>query len=314
MVKDTRQRRRVLYGSLLIAGLVGLAFLIFFLDDLFSAFEKNYSITALVPDAPGIAPGTPVWIGGKEVGGVLRVAILPTSIDTLGRVAVTLELPVWVREQVRTDSRVRLTSVSMMSEAVIDILPGSAAAPMLQPGDTLRLDARLSAVELTDRAAALRTEMDTVVSALRALAPAASARMEQTRRIVERLDGAMQEVQQIRADLAANPGLARIRGPEFQASLERARDHAAELPDMIESARQRAEGAGEVRAALGRLQLRADTLVAQLDAAAAMLQQSEGFVGRFQQDTALIRAVNGARASLDSLIAEARRNPLRFVF
>jgi ABC-type transporter Mla subunit MlaD len=314
MVKDTRQRRRVLYGSLLIAGLVGLAFLIFFLDDLYSAFEKNYSITALVPDAPGIAPGTPVWIGGKEVGGVLRVAILPTSIDTLGRVAVTLELPMWVREQVRADSRVRLTSVSMMSEAVIDILPGSATAPMLQPGDTLRLDARLSAVELADRAAALRTELDTVVGALRTLAPAASARLDQTRRIVERLDGAMQEVQQIRADLDANPGLARMREPEFQASLERARAHAAELPAMIASARQRVDGASEVRAALSRLQSRADTLAAQLDAAAAILQQSEGFVGRFQQDTALIRAVNSARASLDSLIAEAQRNPLRFIF
>jgi ABC-type transporter Mla subunit MlaD len=215
---------------------------------------------------------------------------------------------------VRADSRVRLTSVSMMSEAVIDILPGSATAPMLQPGDTLRLDARLSAVELADRAAALRTELDTVVGALRTLAPAASARLDQTRRIVERLDGAMQEVQQIRADLDANPGLARMREPEFQASLERARAHAAELPGMIASARQRVDGAGEVRAALSRLQSRADTLAAQLDAAAAMLQQSEGFVGRFQQDTALIRAVNSARASLDSLIAEARRNPLRFVF
>jgi phospholipid/cholesterol/gamma-HCH transport system substrate-binding protein len=314
MVKDTRQRRRVLYGSLLIAGIVGVAFLIFFLDDIYSAFETNYSITALVPDAPGISPGTPVWIGGKEVGAVLRVAILPTSMDTLGRIAVTLELPEWVREQVRADSRVRLTAVSMMSEAVIDILPGSAAAPMLQPGDTLRLDARLSAVELANRAAALRTGLDTAVGALRVLAPAATERLEQTRLIVARLDDAMQEVQQIRGDLEANPGLARMREPDFQASLQRARAHAAELPAMLESARQRADGAGEVRTALARLQLRADTLAAQLDAAAAVLQQSEGFVGRFQQDTALIRAVNNARASLDSLIAEARSNPLRFVF
>jgi phospholipid/cholesterol/gamma-HCH transport system substrate-binding protein len=314
MVKDTRQIRRVLYGSLLIAGIIGLAFLIFFLDDLYSAFEKNYSITALVPDAPGISPGTPVWIGGKEVGAVVRVAILPTSIDTLGRIAVTLELPEWVREQVRADSRVRLTAVSMMSEAVIDILPGTAAAPVLQPGDTIRLAAQLSAAQLAGRAAALRTEFDTVVGALRALEPAASERMEQTRLIVARLDGAMQEVQQIRADLDANPGLARMREPEFQASLQRARTHAAELPGVIASARRRADGAGEVRAALARLQLRADTLAAQLDDAAAALQQPDGFVGRFQQDTALIRAVSSARASLDSLIAEARRNPLRFVF
>jgi ABC-type transporter Mla subunit MlaD len=314
MVKDTRQRRRVLYGGLLIAGLVSTAVLIFFLDDIVDAFRKNYEITALVPDAPGIASGTPVWVGGREVGIVRTVAILPTSLDTLGRVAVTLELPTGVQEQVRKDSRIRITAISMMSPAAIDIVPGTAAAPRLAPGDTLRLEVRPSAQQIAARAAALRKEMDTVFGALAAISPVASARMEQTRRVSLQLEAAMAEVQQVRAELAANPGVALLNDPAFRASIERARAQVAGLPALFASAQERAASTADVRLAFGQLQVRADTLAAQLAAAAALLDNPDGFIGRSQQDTALARAVNGARLSLDSLMAEVRRNPLRFVF
>lgn len=314
MVKDSRQPKRAIYGGLLIAGLVGAALLVFFLDDLVKAFERNYSVVAVVPDAPGIAPGTPVWVGGRAVGEVLTVAILPTSVDTLGRVVVTLELPRRVRDQVRRDSRVRLTSVSLMSEAVVDIVPGSPAAPALTAGDTLRLDVRPSAERLATRAAALRTELDTVMSAVRSLAPVAAARGEQTARILATLDGAAVEVRRLREDMAGNGGLAALDDPAFRASLERARAHVAALPGLVEAARGRAGRAGEARDSLARFRVRVDSLAAQLDAVAASLEAEQGFLVRARQDTALAAAVNAARISLDSLMAEVSRNPVRFVF
>jgi phospholipid/cholesterol/gamma-HCH transport system substrate-binding protein len=315
MVNESRQRRRAAKGVLLIAGLVAIAMLIFFLEDLLRAFEKNYTIMALVPDAPGIAPGTPVWVGGRRAGEVLRVAILPTTVDTLGRVAVTLELPTRVREQVRRDSRVRLTSVNFMSEAVVDIIPGTAAAPVLPEGDTLRLEFGLSAEELTERAARVRADLDTVLGTLGRLTPVAEARMADTRRIAAGLDGALVEVERLRVELASNPGLNRLREPEFQAALARARDNLAGLPAFIAGARERSgAGTAEVQAAMARLQLRTDTLSAQLAALTALMDESGGFLGRVQRDTALVRAMGAAQASLDSLMIEVRRNPLRFVF
>jgi hypothetical protein len=313
MVTEARQRSRVLYGALLILSLAGVALVIFFLDDIIGSFERNYTLVALVPDAPGIARGTPVWVGGRLAGEVERVAILPTSLDTAGRVAVMLRLPVRVQPQVRADSRVRLTSVNLMSEAVIDILPGSTSAPAMAEGDTLRLESRPSARQISARAAGVRAELDTVMAALRSLAPAAQARLEETERALAGMDAVMVEVQRLRTDLAANEGAAALRDPAFQASLARAQSHAAALPRMIGELRERT-AAGDIRAALARLQLRADTLAAQLDFAVMLLDEQHGFIGRVQQDSALARALHAARASLDSLVVEVRGNPLRFVF
>jgi phospholipid/cholesterol/gamma-HCH transport system substrate-binding protein len=313
-VRETRQRRRPFYGGALILLLLGTAFFIFFLGDIVERFEKTYELVALVPDAPGVAARTPVWVSGRRAGEVQSVAILPTSMDTLGRVAVTMKLPVHLQPQIRADSRVRITSVNLMSEVVVDIVPGTPAAPVKAPGDTLRLEARPSAAQITARAQLLRSDLDTVLASLRSLEPAASARLADARRSMAAVDDAMLELQRLRSDLAANVGLASLRDPAFQASLQRAQARAAELPAMLSRVREGTTGLNDVQAAVARLQLRADTVRSQLDDVASLLGDPLGMPGRMQQDSALLRAVEATRTSLDSLVAEVRRNPLRFVF
>jgi phospholipid/cholesterol/gamma-HCH transport system substrate-binding protein len=311
---NRRQTRRTLFGLAIIGGLAGAALLVFFLGDIITAFQRRYDIVALVPDAPGIAPGTPVWVSGREVGTVRKVAILPSSADSMGRIAVTLDLPRKVQSQVRSDSRVRVTSVSMISEAVIDILPGTPGWPELLKGDTLRTDPRPTREQIMAQASRLRAQLTPLLEEARELAPLASLRMEQAQLAFAGMDGAMAELRRMQADMRANPGLALVRDPAFQRSLEDARNHAAALPATFATLQQRLGTAGEVGEAVGRLRTRADTLVAELEAAAALLDQSAGTLGRLQNDAALQRAVGAARASLDSLMAEVRRNPLRFVF
>jgi phospholipid/cholesterol/gamma-HCH transport system substrate-binding protein len=312
--RTTRQRRRPLYGGLLVAALFGGAMLVFFLADILALFERRYSIVALVPDAPGLVPGSPVWIGGKPAGEVVQLGFMPAGAAAEERIWVELELPRHVQEQIRTDSRVRLTAAALIGERVVDILPGSATAAVLGPGDTLRLDVRPSAAEVTDRAAVLRAELDTLLVQVRALTPGLRTRIDETQRAFAAMDAVMLEVARMRADAERNPGLALVRDTGFSASLQRARAHVAELPAAVDQLRHRVGATGDLAPAVARLQLRADTLRAQLDAASALLSQPDGFVGRFRQDAALLNAVHAARLSLDSLVAEARRNPLRYIF
>lgn len=314
MGRDGRQRRRSLRGGLLIGGIVSCAVLIFFLDDLVSVFDRTYAIVAFVPDAPGLAPGSPVWLGGKEVGAVTTVGFLPAGTDTLDRVWVTLELPRRLQPQVRKDSRVRITAAALISERVVDILPGTAAAPMLEPGDTLRRRPQLTAEQVTRRATIVRAQFDTLLAALDQIAPTARVRVEDARRAMTAMDRVNVEARRLRSDLRANEGLAMLADPTFAASVQRTRGHAAELPAALARLRERTAGSGDVADALLRLEAGADTLRAQLDAAAAVLDRTDGFIGRFRQDSALIRAVHAARASLDSLMTEVRQNPLRFIF
>jgi phospholipid/cholesterol/gamma-HCH transport system substrate-binding protein len=312
--RSTRQSRRPLYGGLIIAALIAGALLVFFLGDIVDAFERRYSVVVLVPDAPGIAAGSPVWVGGKRVGEVLAVGFMPVAIDTLGRLWVSVQLPRHVQEQVRTDSRVRITAQALVGERVIDIAPGTPHAPVLTEGDTLRSRRELSIDLLADRAAVLRSELDTIMVQVNAVAPLMRTRLADAQRAFAAMDAAMVEVQQVRTGLQANPGLQAMRDTEFRQAMQRARAHVEELPAAVDQLQQRYGAAGDVAPALRRLQARTDTLRQQLDAAAALLGQPDGFVGRFREDPALLNAVNAARASLDSLVAEVRRNPLRFVF
>jgi ABC-type transporter Mla subunit MlaD len=314
MAGAERQIRRPLLGALLIAALLGGAILIFFMQDLIGLFTPKYDVVAVVPQAVGIVDGSAVWVGGKEVGTVTRVAFMPSSMDTVSRVALTLELPRRLQPQVRRDSRVRFTSARLIGARVVDIIPGTAAAAELAPGDTLFQEEQITAAELTARAAAVKADLDTVLIGVRALAGPARQKLEETRRAMSGVEQAMAEARVLRSDLAANPGLELLRDPAFARSLASARRHAGELPVVIARLREQSEAAGEAAAALQRLQARADSLSIRLDAAAAALGGPNSSFARLRHDSALARALRGARTELDSLLAEVRRNPLRFVF
>src|SRR5688572_2111236 len=169
--KDERQRRRAWVGALPTAGLVACTVLVFFLDDFIASLTRRYEIIAVVPEAPGLILGSPVWIAGKEVGTVERLSLLPVGDDTTARVALTIELPRSMREYVRRDSRVRLTSERLVGSRVIDIVPGTSASPILEPGDTLRLIRHITAAALTQQAALVQHGLDSALVALRPLMP-----------------------------------------------------------------------------------------------------------------------------------------------
>ena len=293
--------------------LVACGVLVFFLDDFLAGLTRRYEIIAVVPEAPGLILGSPVWIAGKEVGTVERLSLLPLGGDTTARVALTIELPRSVREYVRTDSRVRLTSARLVGSRVIDIVPGSATARILEAGDTLRLVRQITAAALTEKAGAVQDGLDSAVAQLRPLMPAARERLDQMRFAFATLDPAMQEAVALRNSLESGAGIATLRDPAFAAALQRAQATAAQLPDVFAQMSTRAGEVKEIRAAVARLQLRADSLRTQLAAASSLLGAGNGSLTRFQQDSALIRAIAKARMDLDSLIAEAKRNPLRFI-
>jgi hypothetical protein len=314
MAAQPRQTRRMLFGSLILATLVAGAILLFFLDDILGGLDREYVIHVVLPGATGLAPESPVWISGRHVGRVTSVGLLPSGGDTLARVVLGVELPVSVRPHVRSDSEVRLTSIGPISERAVDIMPGSPTAPILPPGDTLRQTPMPTAEQLAGRAAMVRVELAAALADLQAQTPAIRARLQQTERAFAGLESVMIEARELQMDLDANPGYALLQSPSFAAAMAGTRSHAAELPVMIGRLRDTTGPAAEVRAALTRLQMRADSLRIQLVAAETALNNPNGTLSRMQQDTAITRALNAARAELDSLMADMRNNPLRYVY
>ncbi|MGH7463669.1 MAG: MlaD family protein, partial [Longimicrobiales bacterium] len=241
-------------------GLFAGAVLIFFLDDLLNAFKRDYEIHVVLPGATGLTADSPVWVSGREIGSVTMVGFLPAGKDSLARVVLRLRLPLSVQSQVRADSEVRLTSVSMMSARAVDILPGTAGARALAPGDTLRLTPHLTPMQLSERAAIVQKNLSAALAELREQAPAIRARLLQTRSAFAGLMAVMDEARTLQVDLDATPGFAVLQDPAFAASLQRTRSHVAELTVLIGRLRDSTGPPAEVRAAIARLQARADSL------------------------------------------------------
>ena len=89
-----------------------------------------------------------------------------------------------------------------------------------------------------------------------------------------------------------------------------------ELGSVFTQAAERARAArAEAAPALERLAARTDTISARIaDLQQAMAASGGGLLTRAQSDSAIIKAMHGAQLQLDSLVAETKRNPLRFWF
>lgn len=301
-------------GAIIMAVLAVIAFVVFFLDDIMGAFDRRYTIVVVMDRAPRLSDRSGVQVAGRTVGRVRRIAFLPTGTDTLARIAVDIELPRRVQPQVRADSRVRLTTLTLMSEPVVDVQPGSADARILRPGDTLRLAPVTTREDLTARAATLRDELNATFGELRTLSPALQERVRQTEAAFAGIDRALAGVHAIAADLRDGPAASLLNDTAFHSAMRRSRAHADGLAAFVDEWRGRTAPDAALAHGLARFGARVDTLRTRLDEAARILETGDGFLARWQRDTAIVRAVNAARASLDSLIAETRRNPLRYFF
>lgn len=307
-----RQTRRAWAGAGIIVLLAGMGTLVFLLDDILARLRPTYTVVAILREAPGVGAGSPVWVSGRPLGSVLEVGLLPAS-DTASRVAVLIELPSHLREQLRRDSRVRITAERVVGDPVLDILPGSIDAPALRPGDTIYQRPRYDAALVAARTRAFQVALDSALAELGAVQAPLQSRLASFQRVQQQLGLAQREYARLMADLGASPALALLDGSSAGPSLERSRATLEQVMTAVTALRARAEGTGattSARALMGSVgELR--TSLAELDSA---MRLRGGTLDRMARDSALVDAIAAARLALDSLIADAGRRPFRYVF
>src|SRR6185295_4982010 len=109
---------------------------VFFIGSEQKIFAKKYEYFIHLPDAAGLAEGNPVKISGVTVGAV-RDIYLPQ--DPKSRtVDITLTVDKKYSDRIRTDSRVRLKKLGLLSgDSYVDISPGTPKFDVLEPGATI---------------------------------------------------------------------------------------------------------------------------------------------------------------------------------
>ena len=302
------QGRRTLAGILIIAALIALGAIIISLDEIMASRVEMVEVYAVLPETDGLASGAPLRIAGHEVGTVLAVTLLPPGSAGSHRVLAHARLPREYFDLLRADSRARTTKPGFVGDPLLEIEPGSAAAPPLTAGDTIRpefADERIATALAGSRR--LLAEVDTLLVSFRAVSGSFATRRAMIEDVTRSVELATIELERTRAAFAASPLRGALSDAGLRGRMERVRASLATLQAGLGR-----YASGPLGVQLAAVAARADSLQAELAVLDSAASSTDGFAGRFRADSAL--AVEGARtrAQLDSLVEDVTSNPFMF--
>ncbi|HEX6536156.1 MAG TPA: MlaD family protein [Gemmatimonadaceae bacterium] len=276
---------------------------------------ETYHFDVLAGDAAGIMKGTEVWVAGQKVGVVTGVRFRPPSADTLARVAVRVQLLSRYRDAIRHDSRVSFhAGGTPIGATIVAIGVGTPHAPVVGEGDTIR------ATPTIDRDS-LRDELELVARRLPMLIRDARAAGAGLRRAVVELDSASRDgrpgfdvmtgdIERLRTGRGGGTLPRLIRDDTF---LGRARDIVAQAESLVVAAHDTGAPALARNRTRAELRRRLQDTRDALATIEVRLATERGTAGRLARDAALDRELARARAQVDSLLDDLRRNPGRYV-
>jgi phospholipid/cholesterol/gamma-HCH transport system substrate-binding protein len=312
--------------------------LIFLLSGAGGFFWQRYSVKTLFPNAAGLKPGAPVRLAGVEVGSVRQVDLAGNQVE------VVMEINRNYQQQVTTDSRASLGSVSLLGESAVDITASGSGTPVPEWGYVPSGPAAGSLAEVTTKATegiqeltlilqdirggrgtigrlfsddALYREMNSLVSAAEGVVQNVNAGRGTLGRLVNdpaaarSLETSLQNFEAISARIRAGEGtLGKFLNDDTIArSVSSTTANLNEITGRIN----RGEGtAGRLisdRALYDRLNSMSD----RLDKVMAGLQQGEGTAGRLLRDRELYENMNGAVGELRQLVRDIRADPRKFL-
>ncbi|HSL71206.1 MAG TPA: hypothetical protein VK864_13250, partial [Longimicrobiales bacterium] len=213
------------------------------------------------------------------------------------------------RTLLRRDTRARLATARLIGEPAVDLAPGSAGSPMLAPGDTIYASRIRPAKQLQASWAELRTVVDSLRADAQPLQPVLAERRAEWAAIALSIEQLHAEFARTRRGLGQGSAAGLFSDATLGASLARMSETAEQLGPALDAVSSRYSDPA-LQKTIERLGHRTGKLAKQLHRLSDQL--ANGSLPRFASDSAIQKAVHRAQADLDSLIAETKRNPLRY--
>ena len=253
--------------------------------------DDTRRVTMRLDNAAGLRDGSPVKIGGVDVGEVREVEIT-------GRREVRIEMEVDPDlAPVRRDARVAITAANLLGEKYVELDPGRSGAPLAQPeisrarvATTVDLDQVLDTLDLPTR-----TRLAILINET---ARALGGRTRDTQSTIEALPGAFQDAGRLLDDLVGQNRVleqAIHRSDRFVTALAGDRD---ELTRVVDRAGAAMTATAERRRELG----------ATLERLPGTLASLNGFLGELDRTTGPLgsaaRALTATSSPLERTLAE----------
>jgi hypothetical protein len=273
----------------------------------------KFRLYVAVPDASDVLKGTDVWLNGQRVGTVAEVSFAPPSAPVDARVVIAADVLSSMREHIRLDSRADLRSGgTIIGAPVVYLSSGTIAARPVSPGDTLHGAGKSDFEVAASRATEALAEVPGILSDAKIImgnAKTTGARVGGIVRAGDRHSFAVQASALMQKMSSGRGFVPRARRDDaLQRRVARTMAASDTLRTMLAT---RMDEFGRFRrdSTLGRsVQLLRDD-VARLRTLAS---SPTGTVGRITTDSALTRSLDSLFAELTTLMADIKKNPLRY--
>jgi phospholipid/cholesterol/gamma-HCH transport system substrate-binding protein len=131
-MNTAENRRSVIVAIFVALGILILVSGIFILGGQQKRFERTIKLVTVFNDVSGLRKGNNVWFSGVKIGTVKEIKFKGNS-----QVAITMRIEEDVRQYIRRDCKVKISSESLIGNKILLIYGGSTEAPAVEDGDII---------------------------------------------------------------------------------------------------------------------------------------------------------------------------------
>lgn len=303
-------------GALIITALAILVIAVVRLGEAANLFTKRYDLVTLLQNANGLREGGSVTVAGQLAGTVKSIEFLPPDGDTTRNLRVVMQMNAELRDQVRADSRVKLKSLGLLGDKVLDISPGTPRYAVLAEGDTVPSIPAMDYEQVIEKASAAVGDLVLLTRDLRAI----TSGMANGEGTMGQLLTNRSLYDQLTTSLTAmNTLLARMQSPS--GTLGRLMDDPALYDNLVGVTVQLDTVLRQMQSTdgtFGRL-LHDDSLYTRLlgaataaDSVLGLATSGDGFAARILTDQELYDKLNKTLTDLNAILEELHRNPRKY--
>lgn len=142
-MKDQSNKRAVIVGIFVFAGMIIFATGILVLGGQKKSFMSSLQVVAMFQDIGGLAKGDNVWYSGVKVGTIKSITFTGPH-----NIAVRMDIEKKSREFIHKDVRAKVSSDGLVGNKIIALAGGTPEVPAVEDGDTIIVETAISTDEI----------------------------------------------------------------------------------------------------------------------------------------------------------------------
>jgi phospholipid/cholesterol/gamma-HCH transport system substrate-binding protein len=163
-ISQVARSREIKVGAFVLAGLIVVGVVIFLIGDERRLFASKVEYQAVFDDVEGLRRGSPVRMGGVDIGTVDSVAYGadPKKSDIFVSIIIVEE----EAQRIRSDSVATIEGKGLLGDKMIVVTVGSPAKPWIPPGGTIPSGPGSDLTAMVSRLGEISTKVESVVDNL----------------------------------------------------------------------------------------------------------------------------------------------------